>query len=280
MGMINLKDLAIKVEEIPILPDRINKIIEITENPDSDIKDLEDEILKDQSITSKILKLANSTYYGYAKRICTISEAIVLLGSQTIKSLVLTSAVSKLLINELPGGYHLGKYDLWNQSQSCAMISKFIALQIHYPSPEEAYIAGLLRDIGKPILNYYVSQEYNYILNKIENESKTFIQAEEEALGFTHAQIGSMVAEKWNFPTPLVESIHYHHSPEKAQSNQKLVSIVHIADAITMMMGIGLGSDGLSYNFSNFAFKTLRIKEEDIEDIIFQVADSLENSTL
>ena len=277
MQMINLNDLVIRVEDIPILSNIIRKIINIIENTSSSINDLEEEILKDQSMTSKILKLANSTYYGYSKKIHTISEAIILLGSQTIKSLVLTSAVSSFLISELPESYYLQKNELWNQSQSCALISKVIAVRTNYPNPEQAYIAGLLRDIGKPILNYYVSQQYENILNKVANDNKTFIEAEEDILGFNHAQIGAMVAEKWCFPTSLVECIKYHHEPEKSQSDAKLVSIVHVADAIVMMMGLGLGSDGLAYNFSDFSLKTLNINEKDLEKIVFEVGDLFKN---
>lgn len=275
MGKIILDNLINKIEDMPILPDRISKIISLTEDPDSTIKDLEKEILMDQSLTSEILKLANSTYYGYARRISTVSEATVLLGSKAIKSLVLASAVSQFLIKELPDGYGLEKYDLWNQSQSCAIISRFIAKKLKYPKAEEAYISGLLRDIGKTILNYYVAQEYGNIINKVENEGKTFIEAEEEVLGFNHGEIGAKVAQKWNFPLALVESIRYHHSPELSETDSKLVSIVHIADSITMMLGVGLGNDGLSYNLSEFALKTLNLDEQAIEQIIYEATDYL-----
>lgn len=278
MRSMSLDNLINKVEDMPVLPDRINRIMTLTEDPDSTIKDLEIEILKDQSLTSKILKLANSTYYGYARRISTVSEAAVLLGYQTIKSLTLASAVSQYLIKELPKGYGLEKYDLWNQSQSCAIISRFIAKKVKYEKAEQAYIAGLLRDIGKTILNYYVGEEYEAILNKVEKEKKTFLQAEQDILGFNHGEIGAEVAKKWNFPLALVESIHYHHTPELSQIDPTLVSIVHIADAITMLLGVGLGNDGLSYNFSDFALNTLNLKPEALDKIIYEVSDYLNDN--
>ncbi|MBE6043148.1 MULTISPECIES: HDOD domain-containing protein [Clostridium] len=276
MKKLSLETLIDSVEDMPILPARINKILQLTEDPDSTVQDVELEILKDQSLTTKVLRLANSTYYGYARKITTVSEATVLLGFQAIKSITLASAVSQFLITELPGGYRMEKYDLWNQSQTCAIISRHIAKEIKYPKPDEAYIAGLLRDIGKTILNYYVAKEYENILNKVENEGVSFLDAEEEILGFNHGDVGSKVAEKWNFPKELVESIQYHHTPEKSQANNsKLVSIVHIADAITMMMGVGLGTDGLAYNFSEFALKTLNLSQQDIEKFFASSMDFL-----
>lgn len=278
MTKISLDSLISKVEDMPILPDRINKIISLAEDPYSTVEELEKEILTDQGLTSKILKLANSTYYGYARRIDTVSEATVLLGAQAIKSLALASAVSEYLVKELPGGYGLEKYELWNQSQSCAIISRFIAKKLKYPKAEQAYIAGLLRDIGKTILNYYVAKEYQTIINKVDTEGKTFIEAEEEILGFNHGEVGAKIAEKWNFPLSLVESICYHHSPELSKEDPRLVSIVHIADSITMMLGVGIGNDGLSYKFSDFVLETLNIEGEVIESIICESVDYLNDN--
>ena len=217
---------------------------------------MEKEILKDQSLTSRILKLANSAYYGYPRKIDTVSQATILLGFQTIKSMALASTVNKMMAHELKG-YALGENDLWTQSQTCAIISRYIAKEVKFSNPETAYIGGLLRDIGKTILNFYVEREYKAIVNKVEYGNLSFLEAEEEVLGFNHAQVGEKIAEKWNFPKDLVEAIGLHHTPEKSIVNPALVSIVHIADAITMMMGIGIGADGLTYNFSSFAIDTL-----------------------
>jgi len=267
-----LNHIVSKVNDMPVLPSRINKIIAITEDPDSTIEDLEKEILLDQSLTSKILKLANSAYYGYPRKINTVSQATILLGFQTVKSMALASTMSKFMAQELKG-YALEENDLWTQSQTCAIISRHIAKDIQFPGPETAYIAGLLRDIGKTILSYYVEQEYNAIVNKVEYGHISFLEAEKEILGFNHAQVGKEIAAKWNFPDELVEAIGLHHSPEKAIINPMLVSIVHVADAITMMMGISIGADGLAYNFSPFALETLELSAEKLEEYISKSHD-------
>ena len=274
-----LEHIVNKVNDMPILPNRVNTIIEITEDPDSTIEDLEKEILKDQSLTSRILKLANSAYYGHPRKINTVSQATILLGFQTVKSMALASTVSKMMKAELKG-YALEENDLWTQSQTCAIISRYIAKDINYPRPETAYIGGLLRDIGKTILNFYVEQEYNAIVNKVEHGHKSFLDAEEEILGFNHAQVGEKIAVKWNFPEELVEAIGLHHNPEKSTIDPKLVSIVHIADAITMMIGISIGADGLAYNFSPFALEALNLSPIKVEQYIAKSHDLIvdENS--
>lgn len=272
MTKYNLDIIVGKVNEMPVLPSRINRIMEIAQDSDSTVHDLELEILKDQSLTSKVLKLANSTHYGYPRKISTVSRATILLGFHTIESIALASTVSKYLLGPLEG-YALEEHDLWNQSQTCAIISRYIAKNKSFKQPEQAYIAGLLRDIGKTILNYYVKNEYNNIIEMVEKEKISFLEAEKIILGFDHAQIGGKVAEKWNFPKDLVEAIEYHHTPEKAKEDLELVSIVHIADAITMMMGVGLGVDGMAYEFSQIALDRLGIDEVEIEHIISAVSD-------
>lgn len=125
MSRLSLNRVVEKVDEMPVLPDRINNIINIVEDSDSTVKDLENEILKDQGLTSKVLKLANTTHYGYSRKISTVSRATISLGFQTIKSIALASTVSEILVGELEG-YALGRDELWKQSQTSAIISRYI----------------------------------------------------------------------------------------------------------------------------------------------------------
>lgn len=274
MTKLDIEYIASRVDDMKVLPAIINKIIELTDNPNSTIQDMEQAILKDPVLTAKILRLANSAYYGYARNISTISRAAILLGFQAIKSLALASTVRTYLTDELKG-YSLEKNELWKQSQTCAIVSRFIAKKIKYSNPEEAYVAGLLRDIGKTILNQHMEKEYALVISKIDENSTSFLGAEKEVLGFDHAEIGEKVAEKWNLPLSLVDAIGHHHTPEQSNVNPLLVSIVHIADTITMLMGVGLGLDGLAYNLSPFAIENIGLDELELENIISQVADLL-----
>lgn len=272
MTKLTLEYIVNKVDDMKALPEIINKLIALTDDPDSTVQDMEKVILQDQVLTTKILRLANSAYYGYARKISTVSQATILLGFQAIKGIALASTVRTYLMDELRG-YSLDKNELWSQSQTCAIISRFIAKSIKYSNPEEAYIAGLLRDIGKTVLNQHMEKEYMEVLSKMEENNISFLDAEKEVLGFGHTEIGEKIAEKWDFPKDLVEAICYHHTPELANINPLLVSIVHVADAITMMMGIGLGLDGLSYSLSSVAIDNLSLDETQFQTIISQVAD-------
>lgn len=274
MNKISLEQIIDRVEDVPALPMVTSRIMELTEDPDSTATDIEEEILKDQGLTTRVLRLANSVYYGFPRRIHTVSEATVLLGFKVIKSITLAASVSKVMMRELPG-YGLERQGLWTQSQACAMIARSIAKDLKYKNPDHAYVAGLLHDIGKVILNTYVGEKYQDILELVENEAKSFMEAEREILGFDHGQVGAKVAEKWNLPEDLVESIAYHHDPDQARINTFLTDIIHMADAIVMMMGISMGNDGMNYRFSENTLERLAIGEDQLHKWMAESADML-----
>ncbi len=271
---LTLDEITQKVIDIPALPMIVNDIMMITEDPDSTIQDIEKTIMKDQSLTARILRLANSAHYGYPRRISTISEASVLLGFQAIRSIALTASVNGLLMKEVKG-YGLEESQLWKQSQSTAIIARHIAKKVRFSKIDQAYVAGLLRDIGKVVVSYYLTENFKQIMDMVENKNMSFLDAEEQVLGFHHGQVGAHVAKKWNLPDDLVEAIAYHHSPEKATINFKLTSIIHVADAIVMMMGIGLGVDGMTYNLSQEALEVLGIDETMLHQLISDTSDLL-----
>lgn len=272
MAIITLNELVNRVDEIPVFSQTVTKILKLVEDPRSDVQAIANEILKDQGFTTKVLKLANSVIYGVSRQIKTVSQATTLLGFQAIKSMVFASSVGKVLTAELPG-YALEREALWKQSQICAITARVIAKKIKFPQPEQAYTAGLLRDIGKVILDHYLKEQFQSIMDLVNEGNKSFIEVEEEILGFNHGQVGAKIAEKWNLPEDLVEAIAYHHQPEKAQLNSKLVAITHIADGLVMMMGISIGADGLAYNFSNSAMELLKLDETFLSEVMSEVAD-------
>lgn len=272
MNHITLDELVEKVDEIPVFPQTISDIIQLIEDPNAGAKDVERVIIKDQGLTAKILKLANSSYYGLSRNIKSVSEATVLLGFQAIKSMVMATSVGKVFDKPLPG-YALGKEELWRQSQVCAITTRVVAKKCRFPKADQAYTAGLLRDIGKVILDHYMSNQYELILAEVVASKKTFLQVEQDILGFNHGQVGARIAEKWHLPEELVEAIALHHTPEAARVNPKMTAMVHVADVIVMMMGLHLGIDGMSYGFSQQAIDLLKFDEVIIEEIMSEVAD-------
>ncbi|MDD3853610.1 MAG: HDOD domain-containing protein [Syntrophomonadaceae bacterium] len=272
MGMVSLEQLVAAVNDLPALPHVVVKVMQLSEDPDSTAQDINNVLTQDQSMTARVLRLANSAFYGFPRRISTVTDAVVLLGFRTIRSIVLAASVSEILNQEV-GGYALEPGELWRHSQSSAIAARMIAKRVKYPALDVAYTAALLHDIGKVILNNNMKEAYREVVEKIENTGIPFNEVETDVMGFNHAQVGAQVAEKWNLPPELVEAIMYHHEPEKATINKKLTAIVHVADAVSVTMGIGVGIDGMLYPVSSEAMQLLGIDEIAIESIISEMAD-------
>lgn len=277
MGKVALQKIVEGVNDLPSLPHVVIRVMELTEDQNSTAQDINSALSQDQGMTAKVLKLANSAYYGFSRRISSVTDAVVLLGFRTIRSIVMAASVSDILSKEIEG-YALAQGELWQHSQATAIAARMIARETKFGSFEVAYTAALLHDIGKVILNTHLSEAYNEVVEKVNNESIPFMEAEDQILGFNHAEVGAKVAEIWNLPEELVEAIAYHHNPEKAKINPKLTAIVHIADAISVSMGIGIGIDGMLYPISDEAMKLLKLDESHIEKIISQLTDVIVDS--
>ena len=187
-------------------------------------------INRDQSLTARILALANSPVYGLSKKVSTIEMAISVLGIKTIKELVIGFSVFSSTFNK--GDRYFLAEEFNQHSYLCGYIAQLLANDFNYSVKSEAFVAGLLHDIGIPIIHRYMDKEFKLIseLKFYRRISQT--KAEKLILGKTHCEIGAMVASKWNFPDKLVDVIENHHSPKESSVNQILSAIVHIADFI------------------------------------------------
>ncbi|MDD3024793.1 MAG: HDOD domain-containing protein, partial [Syntrophomonadaceae bacterium] len=230
MTRLSMDSIVEAVNDLPSLPHIVVKIMELTEDPDSTAQDISNVLSQDQAMTARVLRLANSAFYGFPRRISTINDAIVFLGFKTIRSIVMAVSVSGILSREVEG-YALEQGELWRHSQCSAMAARLIARKAKFAIVDLAYTAALLHDIGKVILNSYMKEAYHEVVAKVGEENKSFIETENEVLGFNHAVVGARVAEKWNLPPELVEAIALHHHPEQAEINKRLTAIVHLGDA-------------------------------------------------
>lgn len=269
---LSLDEIVSRVDDLPALPQIVAKVLKLTDDPNSTVKELSEVICQDQVLTAKVLRLANSAYYGYPRRIGSIVEAIVMLGFKVIRNLVMAASVQKILYQDV-AGYRLEAGDLWRHSIACAMAAHRIAKRVGYHKSDEAFIAGLLHDIGKVVLSVYVNEVYGEIVKRVKEFHISFSQAEGDVLGFTHADVGARVVDRWNLPKPYVDAIAHHHEPELGKENHKLVAIVHLADILCMMMGIGLGGDGMYYAVSSEAFSVLELSSVDVENILEELGD-------
>ena len=274
MGKITLAKLLIKVRELPPLPQSVAQILELTGSAESSAKELAGVFERDPKLTVSTLKLANSSFYGFSRKISTISHAIVCLGLDTVKNIASTSSTQDMLNNEIPA-YALEKGMLCQHSIGSAVCARIIAKRIGFKESEEAYIAGLLLDIGKIILSDFAEEQFIQIIKRSKSKRVPFDRAEQEVLGFDHSQIGGRMIKRWNLPPILVDAVQYHHRPEEANRHREITYIVHLADSISCMLGIGLGCDGLMYVFEENTLDVLGLQREDIESIMSELVDKV-----
>ena len=269
-----IQSIIQNVEQLPSLPDVVSKIINMVNDPDVSFKHVADEIAKDQAITANILKLCNSAYFSKGKEISSIDRAIVILGLKEVKDIVVI-ATTKSVLNKVIVGYDLARGELWKHGVAVAMLAKKIATECNQKIIADiAFTGGIIHDVGKTVLALFVQSTFKEILNTVTEKSITFQEAEKVVMGFDHQQIGEQVAIKWKFPRVLQSIVRYHHEPMNAPDDHKMiVSIVHVANTLCLMAGIGIGSDGLYHELNYDAIKLLSLKDSELEKLFADIPE-------
>ena len=270
----DLKDRILKsVKELPPMPQVVLKTQELLADSNADAKKIAELIETDQGIATKVLKVANSSYYSLSGQISSISHASVVLGHKILGEVVTLAGAEGILDGKLPG-YGYDSKDLWKHSLAVAFGSKIISNSKHPDLVKEAHMAGLIHDVGRIILDSYIVEQKEEIESFMEKEEKTFLDAESQFFGFNHAEIASAVCEKWKFPGSINTAIKFHHQPGNSDGNT-LSYILHVADYIAILSGIGYDSDDVLYEIEEGAMDFLGITHEDLSDIVLQVTESV-----
>jgi putative nucleotidyltransferase with HDIG domain len=231
------RELILATCEIPAVPVVAVKVLRLVDDPHASIRDLQRVIMADQAIASRVLRVANSAFYGRRQRIDTISEAITVLGLKSIKTITL--AVST---REVYRRFGLVEQKLWEHSLGVSVACGIIASQVSIVKAEEAVVAGLVHDIGKVIMNNSHPDRFNILMQNLYERSVAFTSLEGEVFGFTHAEVGSLLAEKWGFPEDLRRAILYHHSmasSDPALDGEVIIAAVALADTLCVKLGVG-----------------------------------------
>ena len=224
-----------KLSNLPTLPNLLNKFTEMVEDPNTPMEAFGKELSKDQVITGKLLKLVNSAFYGFPGRISTVTHAMVLLGHDALKGLIITSNIFENLPQEA--------YPLWRHSMGVSLACRNIANELDLPDVEEFAVAGLLHDIGKVVLHIEAPEEYKQVILHALKTEQIMWKAEREILGFVHAAIGRWLCEEWKLPKKLTVPIAYHHLPSIQKEYDMRIAVIAIADIIVRGMGAGAEDD-------------------------------------
>lgn len=280
---INVKDIEIKKilekvnnSDISSIKQTITWIVSVINDPNSSAKDLKDVIEKDPPLSAKLLRLANSAFYGYSRTINEIQEAIICIGFEAVKELALRQKVYELFDNyDYLHGY--SRISLWKHSIAVALCSKLIFRREFFERGENMYVAGLLHDIGIIIIDQFLHTQFKEILKKSKSDKNNLLNTEKDVLGFNHTDIGSEIAKNWGFHEEIVMSIENHHYPERVDNEfSKIVSTIFISDYACQSENIGY-CDATDKNKTLFhkCLTKLNIKEKAIKLIIKNVKEEI-----
>ena len=266
----DLNRIIARVEDLPTLPRTVLKITELVNDPKSSARDLARIITDDQVLAARLLRLVNSSFYGFPQRISTITGAIVLLGFDAIRNLLLTTSVFDLFPTRKNGSL-IRQEQFWDHSLGCAVGAKILGNHLRYDKVEELFVSGLLHDIGKIVEMIFLPEAFKQIVNLVKDENILMIAAEERILGYRHPEVGKLLAEKWNLPPKLASVILRHHQPSEAGRFALEAAIVHLADILCRSLNIGYGGDNKMPALDKTAWNSLRIRSQAIESILAEI---------
>lgn len=223
------------IKNLPTLPSIAIAVNKLLKDYDSPIDHLVALLEKDPSLVMKILRLVNSSFFGFKSKVKSVGHAVTLLGYNTVQNAVVAVSVMEALsVEKELNGFEIDHF--WEHAINVAVLSKYIALNTKLTPPEDAFTAGLLHDIGKIVLVNFFPELFVRIMHKIDEENRTFYDAEKFLDLPPHSLIGSILAQQWMLPDAMVDSIKYHHNGHKTESLPYLTAVVHLSDNIVHMM--------------------------------------------
>ena len=276
--MRDVQDIIKRIEYLPPFPVTVTKALRLLDDPSMKADDLADMLKFDQAITSNVLRLCNSSYFGLRRRVINLRDAVVFIGLYRIREILVLSATRQYFENPVEG-YEIKRGELWGHALSASIIADNICEEIEYENREEVFLAALLHDVGKLVLSECVREQWKEILKRVEMSGMSFLEAERDILGTDHAEIGAKVLETWEFPGPIIDAVRLHHDMYSADDSD-LVNIVRIADTVAMMMGYSTMVDGLAYHGFAEICHVYGMKEERLERIMAKSLESINNTVL
>lgn len=241
MAKIIPERMAARIRDLPTLPSVLMPILTAVADPDSSALDISRRLIADQSLSTKVLRVVNSAYFGLSRRIHHVHEAVAILGYKELAQIVLTASVFKCF-GPSRSGYD--RTQLWRHALAVGIASDRIALGLELDPAEGHYTAGLLHDIGKVALDAVYPRRFAETTRRAVETGASADAAERATFGVDHAVIGRALAEHWRLPQPIVSAIAHHHAPQTAPVSGDIARIVGWADALAYEVGLGAPGNG------------------------------------
>lgn len=275
-----IKEIVSQIDQLPTLPSVVVELLKMLDNEKTQARQIADLIAHDQSLSAKVLKLVNSSYYGLPKKVSTISAAVVILGFSTIRSIVLGASVIQAFSR--PGVHHgyFRAESFWDHAVGTAAAAQWLARMAEMPRSEDAFTAGLLHGCGLLILDQYFPDLMARIQEHVDQDHRTLIEAEELELGFDHAAMGAHLLGDWGLPDHIVNAVRFHTHVDQCPNDQRLAAVVHLADIFCRALGYGDAGEPTIPAVSEFALDAIGLTPASFPVILEPMDKAVEKAAI
>lgn len=276
MSTLQAEQIVARLKALPALPTVVAELLASFGNEEVDVGRLAEQISHDQALTARLLRVANSSFYGLQSRISTINEAVVVLGFRAVRSMVLAVGVSGVFRAD-----HCPGFDPQSYIRHCVgvgLVARALA-QVTGRNPELAFTGGILHDIGELVLATCFPEQYAKTLAYREQHDCTLVAAERDILGLDHAVVGGLLADTWRFPASLHSAVAEHHAPSAATADS-LADLIHLADGVAHGLGLARTAGEMVMPLDQTAWQRLGVDGEKIAGILPRVVKEMDETCL
>ena len=272
----SLRDEIIeKTASVSSIPAAALQVMKVLQDHNANMGELVQVISYDPGLTTNILKLANSSYFGCSKAISSLREAVVRLGSANIFKMV-TASIANVALSRGIKGYNLAPGELWEHSIAIAVASETMAEMQKIKIAKLAFTAGLLHDIGKVVLGRFIDKPLFQEIAVVLNSGRSYLEAEQEVIGIDHAETGALLLHTWNIPDNLALAVRWHHQPDQLPEDPTS-AVVNVCDYLCMEANIGNRPEAFKPQLKEEVFLRLNVTPEIKEELLLRTQSSVEN---
>jgi putative nucleotidyltransferase with HDIG domain len=262
MNNLDVVQVVRRIRDLPPLPSIVLDLISSFEREDVDVAVLAEKISRDPALSAKMLRLANSSFYGLPSKVGTVNQAIVVIGFNSARALAVAGNVIETFDNTDAGDIDVGQF--WRHSIAAALCARGLARHAGL-AQDQAFIAGLLHDVGRLVLASGFPEHYAQAIDYCTSEGTTLSEAELRVLGVDHQCVGQLLSEAWKFPLAIQRAISQHHAPA-APELVNLAGLIHAADAVVLALGLGCGEHAAVPPLNDATWTRLNITFEQLQD--------------
>ena len=274
---ISLDTMHSRIHALPPLSPAVIRALQLADRETISAREMAGLIGEDIGFGARVVNAANAPCYKLPRPVASVSDAILLLGTDAVREALIVAAVRDIFYRPL-AGYGLAAKDLWAHSVACAMASEIAADISGYGNRTEAFLGGLLHDVGKIILDDEMQSAAARVREHMGRERCTFVDAEREILGYDHCDIGARVARTWAVPQHIVQAIALHRKPVVIGQTVPLAGLVHLGEVLCSMAGVGTGYEGLDMTLDTRVLRDFRFTEEMGDIAMSRLVDKLSAS--